>query len=69
METIKDINRLLSLPQNASDILGFRFDLGDGRELIVEKWTPSVTNDDQVVKVSIEGVIEFKRDPITARGQ
>ncbi len=55
MATITELNRLLSLPTD-------KLDLGDGRELIVQKWTPSVNNEDQVVKVSIEGVIEFKDD-------
>lgn len=65
--SITELNRLLSLPQNASDIYGFKLDLGDGRQLIVEQWSPTVTNDDEVikihlevVKIHLEGVIVFK---------
>lgn len=60
--TITELNRLLSLPPNASDMCGFRLDLGDGRQLIVTQWSPSVSNENQVVAIHLDGVIEFK-DP------
>jgi len=53
MATITELNRLLSLPAD-------KVDLGDGRELIVQQWSPSVSNEDHVVNVTVEGMIVFK---------
>ncbi len=50
------LNRLLCVPSG-------KLDFGDGRELIVQKWSPSLSIESPLtVTVRIEGVVLVKED-------